>query len=77
MWTQQTLEVLEGVEREYGVLLRERMLLELLWFFNENAISCPSSSVLPALHRLVPTAVIIHNTNFFYRLLTLSLGYAY
>jgi hypothetical protein len=46
------MEVLEGLPREYVVRLRERVLVDVFWFFRDNNIA-NSSTLLNALQKYV------------------------
>jgi hypothetical protein len=46
------MEVLEGLPREYVVRLRERLLVDVFWFFRDNNI-VNSSTLLTALQKCV------------------------
>ncbi|ELR13959.1 Beige/BEACH domain containing protein [Acanthamoeba castellanii str. Neff] len=51
-----TMEVLEGLPREYVVRLRERVLVDVFWFFRDNNIA-NSSTLLNALQKLCVLAL--------------------
>lgn len=54
----QNLEVLEGLPREYVVGLRQRLLVDVLWFFRDNNIA--SSSTLLLAFQKYPSPLLLY-----------------